>query len=217
LLLLSSFPPQGGTFMSDRLFEDDVTFLQRLLKSGGLYTDTIDGIWGENTDRAVKAFETRSAQIAAALGTFDTRTERNIQTLHLRVQEAARAFMNAIGAAGINARIISGTRTYAEQNALYRKGRFGNPPPRVTNARGGQSNHNFGIAWDIGIFTQNGAYLPESPLYNQAAQVGLAAGIVGLEWGGNWTSFTDRPHYQLATGLSISEVRQRFESGQPYI
>jgi peptidoglycan L-alanyl-D-glutamate endopeptidase CwlK len=151
------------------LCEDDVIFLQRLLKSGGLYTDAIDGIWGENTDAVVNEFETRSAQIAAALGTFDTRTERNLQTLHLRAQEAARVFINAVRAAGINARIISGTRTYAEQNALYRKGRFGNPPPRVTNARGGQSNHNFGIAWDIAIFTQNGSYLPESPLYDQAA------------------------------------------------
>lgn len=204
--------------MSERLFEDDVIFLQRLLKSGGLYTDRIDGIWGPNTDAAVTAFETRSAQIAAALGTFDARTERSVQTLHLRAQEAARACLTAIRAAGINARIISGTRTYAEQNVLYRKGRFGNPGPRVTNARGGQSNHNFGIAWDIGIFTQNGSYLGESPLYDQAGPVALAAGIIGLEWGGNWTGFVDRPHYQLATpGLSLTQVRQRFESGQPYI
>lgn len=204
--------------MSDRLFEDDVVFLQRLLKSGGLYTDKIDGIWGPNTDAAVKAFETRSAQIAAALGTFDARTERSIQTLHLRAQEAARACMTAIRAAGINARIISGTRTYAEQNVLYRKGRFGNPPPKVTNARGGQSNHNFGIAWDIGVFTQNGTYQGESPLYDEAGPVALAAGIIGLEWGGNWTGFVDRPHYQLGTpGLSLSQVRERFESGQPYI
>lgn len=205
--------------MSDRLFEDDVVFLQRLLKSAGLYTDTIDGIWGPNTDAAVNAFETRSAQIAANLGTFDSRTERNIQTLHLRAQEAARAFMRAALAAlaaGITARIISGTRTYAEQNALFRIGRFGNPGPIVTKSRGGQSNHNFGIAWDIGIF-QNGAYLPDSPLYTTAAQAGLAAGIIGLEWGGNWTDFVDRPHYQLSTGLSITQVRQRFENGQPYI
>ncbi len=202
--------------MSDRLFEGDIVFLQRLLKSAGLYNDVIDGIWGPNTDAAVNTFEARSAQIAAALGTFDARTEKNIQTLHLKAQEGARAFMTAVLAAGITAKIISGTRTYAEQNALYRRGRFGNPGPRVTNARGGQSNHNFGIAWDIGIF-QNGAYLPDSPLYNAAAQAGLAAGIIGLEWGGNWTGFVDRPHYQLTTGLSVSQVRQRFESGQPYL
>jgi len=205
--------------MSDRLFEDDIIFLQRLLKSGGLYTDKIDGIWGGNTDAAVNTFELRSTQIAASLGTFDARTERNIQTLHLRAQEAARACMTAIRAAGINARIISGTRTYAEQNVIYRKGRFGNPPPIVTKARGGQSNHNFGIAWDIGIFTQNGAYLPESPLYDEAGPAALAAGVVGLEWGGNWTGdFVDRPHYQLATpGLTLKQVRERFEKGQAYV
>jgi peptidoglycan L-alanyl-D-glutamate endopeptidase CwlK len=205
--------------MSTALFADDVTFLQRLLKSAGLYTDTIDGDWGPNTDAAVTTFETRSAQIAASLGTFDARTERNIQTLHLRAQEAARAFMRAVdGALGANVtvRIISGTRTYAEQDVLFRKGRFGNPGPRVTNARGGQSNHNFGIAWDIGVF-RSGAYLPDSPLYDTAAQAGLAAGIIGLEWGGNWTGFTDRPHYQMATGLAITEVRDRFERGQSYL
>jgi peptidoglycan LD-endopeptidase CwlK len=202
--------------MSERLFEDDVLFLQRLLKSAGFYTDTLDGIWGPNTDAAVAAFEAGSAQIAAAHGTFDPRTERNIQTLHLRAQEAARGFMTVVLAAGINARIISGTRTYAEQNVLFRKGRFGNPPPKVTNARGGQSNHNFGIAWDIGIF-QNGTYLGDSPLYTTAAQVGLAAGIVGLEWGGNWTGFVDRPHYQMHTGFSVSQLKQKFENGQNYI
>ena len=38
--------------------------------------------------------------------------------------------------AGINAKIISGTRTYAEQNNLFRQGRFGNPGPIVTKAKG---------------------------------------------------------------------------------
>ena len=202
--------------MSSTLFEDDVIFLQRLLKSAGLYTDKIDGAWGKNTDDAVTEFEKRSKKLADMLGTFDPRTERNIQTLQLITQEAARKFLKAVAAGGITARIISGTRTYADQDKLFRQGRFGNPGPKVTNARGGQSNHNFGIAWDIGIF-KNGAYLPESPLYDKAAEIGLAAGIPKLEWGGNWQSLKDKPHYQSATGLSISEVRQRFEKGLPYV
>lgn len=202
--------------MSDRLFEDDVIFLQRILKSGGLYTGSLDGVWGPKTDAAVTSFETQAAQIAASLGTFDSRTEKNILTLHLKAQEAARASLNAVRAAGINARIISGSRTYAEQNVLFKKGRFGNHETRVTNSRGGESNHNFGIAWDIGIFKQNGAYLQDSPLYAKAGTAALAAGITGLEWGGNWVSFTDQPHYQIATGLSISKVRERFENGQAY-
>jgi peptidoglycan L-alanyl-D-glutamate endopeptidase CwlK len=202
--------------MSDRLFEDDVIFLQRLLKSAGLYTDTIDGDWGKNTDAAVIDFEKKSKQLADALGTFDPRSEKNIQTLQLKTQEAARKFLKAVLGQGITTRIISGSRTYAEQDRLFRQGRFGNAGPKVTNARGGQSNHNFGIAWDIGIF-KNGVYLGESPLYVRAAEIGLAAGIDGLEWGGNWTTFKDTPHYQSATGLSIGEIRERFEKGRPYV
>ena len=198
--------------MSNRMFGDDVLFHQRLLKSAQLYTGDLDGIWGPLTDAADKAFVARSEEIASELGRFDHRTERNVASLQLATQRAARRFMAAILESGIEARIISGTRSYEEQNALFRQGRFGHPGPRVTNARGGQSRHNFGIAWDIGIF-DGGTYLGESPLYDRAAEVGL---FDGIEWGGHWTSFVDRPHYQLGTGLSTSEIRTRFEAGASY-
>ncbi|HEX8735124.1 MAG TPA: M15 family metallopeptidase [Pyrinomonadaceae bacterium] len=203
--------------MSTRLFEDDVVFLQRLLKSAGFYTDRIDGDWGANTDRAVNAFEVKFVEIAGIFGIFDARTERCIRTLHPKAQELARRSLKVIREAGINARIISGTRTYAEQNVLFKQGRFGNPGKIVTNARGGQSNHNFGIGWDVGIFTAAGAYLEESPLYKKAGQTALAAGLDKLEWGGNWTSIVDQPHYQHATGMLVSKVREKFELGKPYI
>lgn len=203
--------------MSNRLFEDDVIFLQRLLKCAGLYTDRLDGVWGKNTDTAVDAFENNFVTIAGSLGTFDARSERCIHTLNPKAQELARRFLKAIRDAGINARIISGTRTYAEQNVIFSKGRFGNPPPKVTNARGGQSNHNFGIAWDIGIFSDDGKYLGESPLYKKAGQAALAAGITNLEWGGNWKTFVDQPHYQHTTGITITDIRTRFESGKGFI
>src|SRR5581483_2010560 len=137
--------------MSYQLFSDDIVFLQRLLKSESLYTDKIDGIWGPNTDKAVTQFEAQSKAIAEQIMSFDSRSERNIQTLNLKAQSAARLFLKAVLSAGISARIISGTRTYAEQDHLYGIGRNGNPGHVVTNARGGQSNHNFGIAWDIGV------------------------------------------------------------------
>jgi peptidoglycan L-alanyl-D-glutamate endopeptidase CwlK len=199
--------------MSGRLFEDDVVFLQRLLKSSGFYKKKIDGIWGKGTDEAVAAFEARFREIRDASGELDLRSEGHIQTLHPRAQEAARVFVRKVLDAGITIRIISGTRTYAEQNALFRIGRFGDTRAKVTNSRGGQSNHNFGIAWDIGVF-KDGKYLPESTLYTTAAGKGL---FEGLEWGGNWVTFKDRPHYQVATGLSITEVRERFEKGEAYL
>jgi peptidoglycan L-alanyl-D-glutamate endopeptidase CwlK len=135
--------------------------------------------------------------------------------LQPEAQKLARLSLTVIRESGIDARMISGTRTYAEQNKLYAQGRFGNPGPKVTNARGGQSNHNFGIAWDIGIFGANGNYLPDSPLYKTAGGRALNANIAALEWGGNWTTFVDLPHYQHRTGLPIGQVRQRFEAGQP--
>jgi peptidoglycan L-alanyl-D-glutamate endopeptidase CwlK len=45
---------------------------------------------------------------------------------------------------GLVFKIISGTRTYGEQNELFAQGRM-KPGPIVTRARGGQSNHKFGV------------------------------------------------------------------------
>ena len=196
--------------MSARIFPDDILFFQRLLRSDGLYLANLDGIWGPLTEAAVVEFERLADAIAAAVGTFDARSENNVRTLAVRAQRPAREFLQRVRAEGIGARIISGTRTYAMQDALYRQGRFGNPGPRVTNARGGQSNHNFGIAWDIGIFTAGGGYVTDGPPYDAAAAAGAAP---ELEWGGDGASFVDKPHWQLATGLTLAALRARFESG----
>ena len=201
--------------MSALLSAEDILFLQRLLKSQGLYDGDLDGTWGPKTEAAHTAFETKSAEVAAAIGTFDTRSEKNIVTLMLKAQQGARATLKALNGGalgdGVTVKLLSGTRTYAEQNALYAQGRT-KPGNKVTNAKGGQSNHNFGIAWDIGIF-KGGAYLGESPLYAKAGPIVLAA-TLGVEWGGNWTTIVDQPHYQLATEKSIAQVRALFEAGE---
>ena len=140
-------------------------------------------------------------------GCFDERTERNISTLLPEAQKAARQWFklarNEAANQGYEVKIICGTRTYAEQNDLYRQ------RPKVTNARGGQSWHNFGLAWDFGIF-QDRNYLPNHPLYTTLGK--LYAKIDGLEWGGTWKSFTDPPHLQLHQFGSISEARRSFET-----
>jgi peptidoglycan L-alanyl-D-glutamate endopeptidase CwlK len=205
--------------MTAHLFADDILFYQRLLKAQGLYQGELDGQWGPKCEAAQAELETQAAALVASHGAFDTRSETNLRTLLLRAQAAARLCLQALAndalGKGITARILSGTRTYAEQNALQKQGRDGNPGKVVTNARGGESNHNFGIAWDVGLFNQ-GKYLDDSPLYATAGPIVLAA-APGVEWGGNWKSIVDRPHYQLVTNLSISAVRARFEAGQSYV
>ena len=196
--------------LSNLLFQDDVLFLQRLLRSEGLYLDTLDGVWGAVTEAAAERHEEAAKALRVSLGTFDSRSERNIATLSLKAQREARLFLSRQIKGGLLVRIISGTRTYAEQNELFKKGRFGNLGPVVTNVRGGYSNHNFGIAWDIGVFTASGGYLSDGPEYAQAAKLGLASPV---EWGGNWKTILDRPHFQLALGLGVSQLRTAFETG----
>jgi len=200
--------------MSAGLSSEEILFLQRGLKSGGLYVGPLDGLWNAEIDAAEREFHRQSQDLSRAIGTFDLRTERNIATLQLPAQEAARRTMRVFADMQIVVRIISGTRTYEQQEALFAKGRFGNTEKKVTNARGGESNHNFAIAWDIGIF-DGGRYLEESPLYKEVGHAALAR-VPSIEWGGLWVSFTDRPHYQLQTGLALADVRSRFESGMRY-
>ena len=73
-------------------------------------------------------------------------TNRRIRELHPRLGIAARQFINTVeGELGIQLRITQGYRSIAEQDALYAQGRTA-PGEIVTNARGGQSYHNYGLA-----------------------------------------------------------------------
>ena len=136
---------------------------------------------------------------------LDPKSKKNIDTLLPQVRPYAIALIQKAKLNGITIKIISGLRTYEEQDALYARGRPDNGPT-VTNAKGGQSNHNFGIAFDIGIF-ESGKYLGNSPKYKA---VGVLAMDLGLEWGGNWKSFKDEPHYQLrpswASGMTERDM-----------
>lgn len=147
---------------------------------------------------------------------MDQRSQKNIETLHPKARDWARAFLESVASSGLlpqgwSCRIISGNRTWKEQDELYAQGRTA-PGQKVTNARGGQSNHNFGIAWDIGLFDQNGKYLTDHKLY---LELGVVGRNLGLEWGGDWKSLKDFPHYQVKTGLSVAELRSLMQSGKP--
>ena len=195
-------------------FKADVIFAQRFLSSCGLYSDKIDGLYGNNSRKAEDAFNKLIVKYADMYGRFDDRTEGVIATLQPKAQVAARQFMILAKDAPFQVKLISGTRTYAEQNVLYNK------RPKVTNARGGYSNHNFGIAWDVGIFVNNQYYTGKNKKETQA-YIDLSKLILptlkSLTWGGNWKSIVDRPHYEVTTGKSITQVRKLFEAGKPLI
>lgn len=150
-------------------------------------------------------------------GKLDDRTEKALATLDPKAAPAFRQFIRAareIAAQfGCEYIAIGGTRTWPEQDALYAQGRS-KPGKVVTNAKGGQSWHNFGIALDMGVF-RDGKYLDDSEPAT-ASKIHKAAGEIakqyGLEWGGSWASIKDEPHFQVATGLSMAEARERFSA-----
>jgi peptidoglycan L-alanyl-D-glutamate endopeptidase CwlK len=197
----------------------DPLFAQRLLKSCGLYTGALDGDWGPLSKGAWDAFKKLTKSCAETYGTFDSRTEDNIATLLPKAQRAARQFMVAAKPFKYTVKILSGTRTYDEQRALYAQGRT-KPGPRVTNAGPGQSNHNFGIAFDVGIFdgktyftgSTNATAKPYVDLRNLTKKA-----VPELDWGGDWKSIKDQPHYELRTGKSVSQVRAALEKGVAYV
>lgn len=173
-----------------------------------------DGIAGPKTWHAIlQRLASTSGPIDNAV---DARSEKNIATLAPEVAPYARALVHEAAEAGIEIKVISGTRTYDEQDDLYEQGRS-KPGRIVTNARGGFSNHNHGIAFDIGVF-KNGQYVEESPAY---AAVGAIGKRIGLSWGGDWTSIEDTPHFELrprwAKSLSekemLAELRRRKDAG----
>ncbi|MGS1127067.1 M15 family metallopeptidase [Rhodanobacter sp. UC4437_H4] len=141
---------------------------------------------------------------AEAVSPVDDRSEKVIATLLPQVRPIARALVQKAAAAGISIRVISGLRSYEEQAALYAQGRTA-PGKKVTNARAGYSNHNFGIAFDIGVFEGN-RYLPESPKYKAVGALGMD---LGLEWGGNWKTIVDQPHFQLRPAWAAHESEQQ--------
>lgn len=129
---------------------------------------------------------------APDIAPVDPRSEKVIATLLPEVQPIARALVQKAALSGILIKVISGFRTYAEQDSLYAQGRT-TSGSIVTKAKAGYSNHNFGIAFDVGVFEGN-KYLDDSPKYKA---VGVLGTDLGLEWGGNWKTIVDQPHFQL--------------------
>ena len=138
----------------------------------------------------------------------DERSERNIATLEPVTAKLAREHLRRLQAEGLNFKITSGTRTFAEQARLYAQGRT-TKGPKVTNARPGSSWHNFGVAYDITLFSGKNPVW-ESPKYLRAAEIGKD---LGLEWGGDWRTFKDIPHFQRQLGLTLAEARKKYPTG----
>ncbi len=95
--------------------------------------------------------------------------------------------------------VTCGYRSAEEQDALYAQGRSKNGNV-ITNARGGHSQHNWGIAIDIAMnydVDKDGKVSDDTWNVDGFGKVAKAAKKLGFGWGGDWTSIKDRPHFYL--------------------
>ena len=145
----------------------------------------------------------------------DQITLQRIELLHPQLIQEAKDIYKEICEA-LNGRAICRfahtLRTNKEQDLLYAK------RPKVTNAKGGESFHNYGLAIDIVLLKdKNGDGTFESASWETNIDFdgdGVAdwQEIVkifksyGWEWGGDW-KFTDMPHFQKTFGLSIKQLQ----------
>jgi peptidoglycan L-alanyl-D-glutamate endopeptidase CwlK len=79
----------------------------------------------------------------------------------------------------------------------------------VTKARPGSSYHNYGLAFDLGLF-KGGKYLDSSnpalaeKIYKKLGELAVS---MGIEWAGNWKTFKESPHFQITGGRSLSQLK----------
>lgn len=129
---------------------------------------------------------------------------RKLEDLNPKVAVLCQAFIDACIASGIKVSITSTYRDAEYQNALYAKGRTA-PGSIVTKAKGGQSMHNWQVAFDFVPLDANGK--PDWGNTKAFEQCGKIAQSLGLEWGGGW-KFKDMPHCQFTGGLTITDFQE---------
>lgn len=97
-----------------------------------------------------------------------------------------------------------GYRSFKEQQKLYEQGRS-TPGKIITEARAGDSAHNWGCATDWCEYDPDfiGAEVFDKARWDTYKECVRAAGLV---WGGDWKSFPDKPHNELKVQASWGEI-----------
>ncbi len=193
----------------DKNNKDQVKVWQSFLIDQGFHI-TADGLWGPATEASTKGFQKMNALREDALvgdGTIaaanakgfagftqdetDPLPEGKLAQVHPKLAELAERIITLAKDDNFTIIVTQGLRTFAEQDMLYAQGRT-RKGDVVTNAKGGQSNHNYGLAVDFG-FIINGKISWDDHLYEH---IGGWATQVNLAWGGNW-HHRDLPHVEF--------------------
>lgn len=129
-------------------------------------------------------------------------SSRNLDDLRPEVRPQVDAFLADCEAAGIDLLVTCTRRSGDDQDALWAQGRT-KPGHIVTNAKAGQSAHNYGLAIDI-VPMVNGKpdWNGTDPIWDQIGELGVAAGLTWL--GSPHSSFPEKPHFEATDWRAIA-------------
>jgi|SRR5882724_3947085 len=153
-----------------------------------------------------------------------SKSEARIQLLHPAIRDTVKTLIEK-AEEGFPINLAVGVpqtlRTIDEQNALYAQGRT-KPGSIVTNAKGGSSFHNYGLAFDFAILidtNSDGVYDETSwDIKKDNDKDGIADWLevvkvfesAGFEWGGKWSSIKDYPHLQKTFGYTWQQLLTKY-------
>lgn len=137
----------------------------------------------------------------------------NIDDLHPAVAQRVKALKaRAEKELGIELRITATYRDNEYQNFEFSKGRNAtgqvvDKSKVVTNARGGQSWHQYKCAVDV-VPIKNGVadWGTTKEGFALWQHIGAIGEECGLEWAYRWKSFPEMAHFQYTAGLSMADL-----------
>lgn len=129
---------------------------------------------------------------------------RKLSDLHPRVAAMCQEFINKCKAAGIDVLITSTLRDNESQNKLYAQGRT-TKGPIVTNARGGDSFHNWACAFDFVVMKNGVCQWNDTKGFTKCGEI---AESIGLTWSGRWQGkMKEMAHCQWTNGLTLADFK----------
>jgi len=154
----------------------------------------------------------------------DKITIERIKTLHPKIRKEVSDMYNYVNekllGKGVRLRFAYTYRTPEEQDKLFKQ------KPKVTNAKAWQSVHQYGLAFDIvllldknndGVFEEASWDIradwdkDDTPDWSEVRDY-----FKSKEWsyGGDWTgNLKDYPHFEKKFQLSVSQMKQKIDSG----
>lgn len=129
----------------------------------------------------------------------------DVEGMLVEVTNPVREVIAELYKQGIYICVAQTFRSFKEQDELYAQGRT-KPGQKVTNAKGGQSNHNFGVAVDLAQYTEDGKDVIWAVDAN-FEKIVAAMKAKGFKWGGDWKTFKDNPHFELYDAVNGEKLQ----------